>query len=342
MMPIRHPFETAPAEGAAIEVAPDILWIRLPLPMALDHVNVYALRDGDGWCIIDTGYHSKRGIALWETLLAGPLRGDPVTRVLLTHHHPDHVGNVGWFQTVQGADLWTTRTAWFYARMMTIDVQETWPKESLEFYLSAGMDKSIYDDRRAKRPFNFGDVVFPLPLGFQRIKDGDTLRIGDRDWLILTGDGHAPEQATLWCEADNLVISGDQILPRISPNVSVYPTEPMADPLAEWLTSCQKFRKLAHEDHFVLPGHKLPFTGLPTRMRQLEENHHSALERLVNALKTPRTAVGCFDILFKRTIGAPEYGLAMGEAIAHLNHLMFAGKVVREMNDQGAWLWRKK
>jgi len=339
MTPITFPFETPPAEGEAIEIADGILWMRLPLPMALDHVNVYAIRDGDGWCIVDTGYNSKRGIALWRDLMAGPLGGDPVTKVLLTHHHPDHVGLVGWFQSEIGAELITTRTAWMYSRMLTIDTQTKWPEETLAFYRGAGMDAELYAERAAGRPFNFSDMVYPMPLGFTRIQDGETIKIGHRNWTVRTGDGHSPEHATLWSQSDNVVIAGDQILPGISPNVGVYPTEPIGDPLSEWIASCEKFQDVATDDHFVLGGHKLPFKGLPTRLQQLIDNHHHALPRLIEHLKTPKTAVGCFDVLFKRKIGKGEYGLAMGESIAHLNHLLLAGKITREMNDQGEWLW---
>lgn len=342
MKSIKFPFETAPKEGKAIEIADGILWLRLPLPMALDHVNIYALRDGNGWCIIDTGYYSKGSIALWETILAGPLKGDPITRVFLTHHHPDHVGMVGWFQSVQGVELWTSRTTWLYSRMLTIDTQEVWPQESLDFYKGAGMDPDFYAQKSKERPFNFSDIVYPMPLGFRRVKDEEIIKIGSRDWTVRMGDGHSPEQATLWCDADNLVIAGDQILPGISSNIGVHPTEPMADPVSEWLASCEKFQKIAREEYLVLGGHKLPFTGLPTRMSQLIKNHHHALDRLELFLKEPKTAVDCFGVLFKRKIGAPEYGLAMAEAIAHVNHLYLKGKVTRQKNENGVWLWQIK
>lgn len=342
MQQITFPFETPPNEGDAIEIADGILWMRLPLPMKLDHVNVYALRENDGWCIVDTGYHSKRGIKLWQQLLAGPLKGDPIHRVLLTHHHPDHVGMVGWFQSELGAELVTTRTAWMYSRMLTVDTQDEWPAETLDFYRSAGMDEEIYNERANNRPFNFSDIVYPMPLGFTRIKDGDEIELGGRNWKVLTGDGHSPEHATLWSMDDNIVIAGDQILPGISPNVGVYPTEPLADPLAEWLYSCEKFKKIATNDHFVLGGHKLPFKGLPKRLDQLIDNHHAALQRLLTHLKRPSTAAGCFDVLYKRKIGGGEYGLALVEAIAHLNHLWLADKVTRTKDENGHWLYQSK
>ena len=339
---MRHPWEEPPAPGEAIEVAKGVLWMRLPLPMKLDHVNVYALDDGDSWTVIDTGFSSKKTRAIWEQLMAGPLAGKPVKRVVVTHHHPDHIGNAGWFQSEHGAELVATRTAWLFARMLTLDVQEVWPQETLDYYRSAGMDPEIYAKRVADRPFNFADVVYPMPLGFTRIQQGDVFRMGGRDWDVHMGNGHAPEHATFWSRDDNLVITGDQILSSISPNIGVYATEPMADPLADWLEACERLSLLAQPDHIALGGHKLPFTRLPLRMRQLIDNHHGALERLLDFLDQPKTAAECFSVLFKRTIGEGEYGLALVEAVAHVNHLYCIGKLDRSRRDDGAWLYQRK
>ena len=169
---IRYPWETPPAEGEAIEVASGILWMRLPLPMALDHVNVYALDEGESWTIVDTGFSSRRSRAIWDKLLAGPLGGKPVSRVIVTHHHPDHVGLAGWFQSEHGSTLWTTRTAWLFARMLQLDEQAVPRQETLDFYLSAGMDREIFGERKSERPFNFADVVYPMPLGVQTHQTG--------------------------------------------------------------------------------------------------------------------------------------------------------------------------
>lgn len=338
---IRAPFQTPPDEGDAIKVADGVLWMRLPLPMALDHVNVYALDDGESWTVIDTGIHSKRSIRIWEALLAGPLRAKPVRRVVVTHHHPDHIGMAGWFQSTQGAELKTTRTAWLFARMLQLDLQETPSAQTVAFWKSAGMPDDILEPRLSERPFNFADTVAPMPLGFTRISEGDTLRMGGRLWRTRIGHGHAPEHATFWCEDDTLVLGGDQLLPSISPNLGVYATEPEADPVAEWLESCRSFQEHARDNHFVLPGHKLPFTGLPKRLEQLIENHVGALARLEDALETPKTAVACFVPIFKREISGSAYGLALVEAMAHCLHLWHAGRVTRTLRDDGAWLWHK-
>ncbi len=337
-MTIRHPFGTPPEPGQAAEVAPGILWLRLPLPMALDHVNVYALADDDGWTLVDTGMNSKKTRALWEAVLAGPLAGKPVARVLLTHHHPDHVGLAGWFQD-RGAELLTTRTAWLYARMLTLDVQDRPGPQALQFYARAGMPAEMLAKRAADRPFNFADVVAPMPLGFTRVEEGQILRLAGRDWRVRLGQGHAPDHITLWSD-DGLVIGGDQMLPGISPNIGVYPTEPEADPLTDWITATDSFKPHAQDDHLVLPGHKLPFTGLPFRLTQMTENHHQALERLLEHLRQPQTAVGCYPALFRRAIGEAEYGLALVEAVAHLNCLLRRGLVSRSLGADGACLWQ--
>ena len=338
---IRYPIETPPDFGDAVEVAEGVLWLRLPLPMALDHVNVYALDDGDGWTLIDTGIGTKRGRDVMEAALAGPLLGKPVRRVLVTHHHPDHIGLAGWFRA-EGAELLTTRTAYLMARMLALDVQDRPVAEAMAFYQSAGASEAVLTQRATERPFNFADVIAPLPLGFTRIQAGDRLTLGGRNWIVRIGHGHAPEHATLWSEDDDLILGGDQLLPSISPNLGVYPTEPEADPVADWLASCVAFQPLAREEHHVLPGHKLPFVGLSTRLEQMIENHVSALDRLEAFLADPAAAGDCFLPIFKREIGAGEYGLALVEAVAHCQHLWHQGRAVRTRREDGAWVYAQK
>ena len=333
---IKTPFEAPPAEGEAIEVADGVLWMRLPLPMALDHVNVFAFDDPDGWTIVDTGFASKRSRAIWERLLAGPLGGKPVRRLIVTHHHPDHVGLAGWFLE-KGAELCMPRTGWLMARMLTLDVQEVPSPEAIAFYQRAGMDAEVLEQRRTDRPFNFADCVVPLPQGYTRLAEGGTIRFGGREWDIRMGNGHAPEHLTLWSQSGDMVIGGDQLLLSISPNLGVYPTEPDADPVREWINSCEKFQPFATNDQFVLGGHKLPYFGLPKRLEQMIANHHEALARLVDFLDAPKTAGQCFQPLFKRKIGSGEYGLALVEAVGHLNHLHQTGLATRHLNNEGAY-----
>ncbi len=337
---IDYPFQSPPDEGEGIEVAPGVIWLRLPLPMALDHVNVYALREADGWTVVDTGFDTRRARAIWQRLRSGPLQGLPVVRVIGTHHHPDHIGLAGWFMQTDGAELAMSRTAWLTARMLQLDIQDTPTAQALDFWRRAGMPADLLERRAAERPYNSADVVHPLPPGYTRLHEGEEMRIGGRRWRVAMGDGHAPRHVTLWSLDDDLVIGGDQLLPSISPNLGVYPNEPEADPVGEWLASCARMARLAEERHLVLPGHKLPFTGLPDRLRQLADNHHGALARIEDALaKAPRSAVGCFDILFKRRIAGMEFGLALVEAVAHINHLRRAGRIRAVGESDGAVLW---
>lgn len=337
---IRYPWPEPPEAGGVIEVAEGVLWIRLPLPMALDHVNIYALDEGDHWTIVDTGVKTKRAVELWEHILQHALGGKPVGRIVLTHYHPDHVGMVGWLMERFGAEHWTTRTTYAMARMLMLDVEETHSPQTLEFWRAAGVPEDIYAERLSERPFNLSDLSHMLPSGFVRLKQGDVFTSAGRIWDVHVGNGHAPEHLTLWSRYDNLVIAGDQILPSISPNIGVYPAEGAADPLEEWFESCARLAELAHHDHLVLGGHKLPFMGLPLRMHQLAENHHGALKRLMDHLQTPSVAADCFAPLFKRPITGGTYGLALAETVAHLNHLLHRGDVSRTAREDGAWLWQ--
>ena len=339
---LSYPWTEPPEHGEAVEVAEGVLWIRLPLPMALDHVNVYALDDGDSWTIVDTGVKSSRSIEIWESALKGPLRGRPVGRVILTHYHPDHVGMAGWLMERFGAELATSRTTWALARMLILDVEERPSPQSVAFWRAAGIAGEVIAAREADRPFNFADVCAPIPMGFTQIRQGDAIRAGGREWDVHFGDGHAPDHLTLWSRSDDLVLIGDQAISSISPNIGVYPSEPDADPLAEWLDSCRRLSTLAQEGHLALSGHKLPFRGLQARLLQIVDGHKKCLTRLCRHLRTPRTAVQCFVPLFGREIESDSsaYGMAVVEAVAHLNHLRAAGRAERALGDDGAWMWR--
>lgn len=338
---LRFPFAEPPGPGEALPVADGVLWIRLPLAIRPDHVNAYALDDGDGWTIVDTGLDTPAVRAAWERALAGPLAGRPVRRVIVTHHHPDHVGLAGWF-IARGAEIWTTRTAWLLARMLTLDVQDRPTSEMLAFWRASGMPPDMLAARAGTRPYNFADVVHPLPLGYRRLRQGDEITGGGRHWRVEIGHGHAPEQATLWGVGHDLVLAGDQVLPGITPNIGVHATEPEADPVGEWLASCRRLAALAHPGHFALPGHRKPFFGLDDRLDELAEHQEESLDRLQAFLgPAPRTATDCFEILFGRRIPDPIWGLALAEAVAHLNHLRATGRATRQPGPDGAWLWHR-
>lgn len=337
---LHHPWAEGPAEGAAVEVAPGVLWLRMPLPFRPDHVNLYALDDGNAWTLVDTGIDSRRSRAALARLLDGPLGGRPLTRVLATHHHPDHIGLAGWLMAARGAALLASRTAWLMARMLTLDVQERPLPETLAHWRAAGMDAAQLARRAGERPFNFADCVAPLPPGYVRLKEGDRLAAGGRLWEVATGEGHAPEHLTLWSLDDGLVIGGDQLLPGISANLSVYATEPDADPVGDWIASCRRLALRARDDQLVLPGHRLPYTGLPRRLARMVEEHEAALDRLRAHLAEPRTAVECFVPLFGREVEPEVYMPALGEAVAHLNHLLRRGEAVRRRRADGASLWQ--
>ena len=337
-LPLRFPWEDPPGRGEAIEVADGILWVRLPLPMRLDHVNVYVLDEGDHWTIVDTGMDLASAREVWAELLAGPMAGKPVGRVVITHHHPDHIGLLGWFAD-KDAEIWATRLGWTLGRMLQLDHNDVPPPEQLAFRRLAGMPEDMLAAFAKETPFNFSRCTAPIPLGYNVIAEGDTVRMGGRDWHVQFGHGHAPDHATFW--TDGIVLAGDQIIPGISSNVGVYPSEPEANPLDDWLQSCRKLREIVG-DELILPGHKLPFHGGAFRLTQLIENHEHALDRIMDALEHgPLTAAQVFTPVFKREIGGTQYGLALAESVAHMNYLHQAGRVTRILRD-GAWVYERE
>lgn len=337
---IRAPWPEPPAPGQAIEIAAGVLWMRIPVEMRPDHVNVYALDEPDGWTLVDTGLDTTACRAAWEALLSGVLHGRRIARVIVTHHHPDHIGLAGWFQTHHGAALWTTRTAWLYARMLQLDEQVRPSAQALDFWRGAGMDAEMLAARAGARPFNFSDVTAMLPIGYRRIAQGERITVGGRRWRVEIGHGHAPEQATLWGEGHDLVLTGDQVIAGITPNLGVHPTEPEADPVGDWMASCARLGAMARRDHVALPGHRLPFVGLAARLDALHRHQVEALMRLAAFLEVPRSATECFRTLYGREIGPEEYGLALAEAVGHLNHLHATGVARRDRRADGAWLWQ--
>lgn len=335
---LSYPFAEVPGPGEAVQVADGVLWMRLPLPMALDHINVWALRDGDGWAIVDTGLNFTAAREAWEPALACPLEGRPVTQVIGTHMHPDHIGLAGWLCERFDAPLRMSRLEYVTLRMLVADTGPP-PEAAARFYRACGWTEPQIDQWRGRFGM-FARSVSPPPPVYVRVQAGQTLEIGGQSWSLVGGDGHSPEHICLLREADGVFISGDQVLPKISSNVSVWPTEPDADPMHDWLTSLARLKREVSNDVLVLPSHGLPFEGLHARLDALIRGHEVALERLLRRLDEPRRAVDVFGSLFARPIGDGLLGMATGESLAHLNYLVRQGRAVRETDAEGVWRWR--
>jgi len=338
-----YPCGEPPAPGQAVEVAPGVLWLRMPLPFSLAAINLWAIRDGEGWTIVDSGIQTPETAAAWREALAGPLGGLPVNRVMVTHMHPDHVGMAGWLlRKFPGAALWMSKLEYLNCRVLVADTGREAPEDGVRFYRRAGWGEDAIEHYRT-RFGGFGKSTYKIPDSFKRLKDGDEIPIGEHRWRVVVGNGHSPEHACLYCPDLHLLISGDQVLPRISSNVSVFPTEPEADPLGDWLTSLARIRREVPDDVLVLPAHNEPFRGLHARLDDLIRGHEVGLERLRRSLRDRRCrAIDVFGALFARRIDNDKHllGMATGESLAHLNYLVARGEAVVETDEQGVNWYR--
>jgi glyoxylase-like metal-dependent hydrolase (beta-lactamase superfamily II) len=326
---LRYPYgQWAPEPGTLKEVAPGIFWLRMPLPFSLNHINLYILDEGDGWTLVDTGLNTAEVKAHWQTLFAGPLAHKPVKRILVTHYHPDHIGLAGWLCQEQHTALWMARTEYLFAQYLCLDVRDQPPGEVVRFYKRAGWSAQALERLQARGWGLFSKAVAPLPASFHRLQEGDRLIIQGHSWDILVGRGHSPEHLCLYSAHAGVLIAGDQLLPRITSNVSVYPIEPSNNPLQDWLSSLERIKQL-DDRLLVLPAHNEPFYNLRARCDQLATDHHEKLERLAAFCTSPKSAVDAFEILFKRAIGADEMMMATGESLAHLHYLEVAGRTER-------------
>jgi glyoxylase-like metal-dependent hydrolase (beta-lactamase superfamily II) len=328
---ITTPFPEPPAPGDVREIAPGILWLRFALPFLLNHVNIYLIEDDGGWAAFDTGLGDDATRAAWDTIFAGPLHGQRLTRVICSHYHPDHVGLVGWLTKRFACPLWMPRTEILTVRVLENREMAANPK----FYNERGLDTDA-GGRVAGDGHGYLRMVTGLPLDFQRLQANQSLRIGGRDFTVHTGGGHAPEQAMLHCPSDGLFLSADQVLVRISPNISVQAMEPQANPLGEYLASLTALSHTIPPEVLVLPGHQLPFTGLPTRAAELANHHATRCALLADACRTePRAAADLLSVMFKRQLDAHQTGFAFGEVLAHINYMLARGELTQARHPDG-------
>jgi glyoxylase-like metal-dependent hydrolase (beta-lactamase superfamily II) len=336
-----YPFAEFPPERGAVEVADGIFWLSTPLPFpGLRQINLWLLRDGDGWTMVDCGYGTDEVLGIIEDIWAATLGGRPITRLVVTHFHPDHIGNCAEIAARWGVVPMMTQGEWFSANLALLEQHTGSVARRVAFYREHGLDEARCDFF-AKGAVSYAAGV-RLPLTYRRIRDGDALEIDGHRWTVITGEGHSPEHAALYCEARRILISGDQILPTITTNVSAWPTEPDGDPLALFLGSCRRFQAILDPASLVLPSHRRPFRNVRRRLLELARHHDERLALVLSATKDETNAAELIDVLFPRALDGHQMGFAMGEAIAHLNHLVALGRMERRRDGSGIYRYRKR
>jgi glyoxylase-like metal-dependent hydrolase (beta-lactamase superfamily II) len=343
--------DALPAPGELMTLRPGLHWLRMPLPFALNHINLWALDDalGDenenaapGWTVVDAGIASPELRKHWQTLWEGPLASKPLQRMLVTHMHPDHVGNAQWlisnFSSPGGeARLWMSLGDHFAAIVAQHSTTGYGGERAAAFFSSHGLTKPDDLEKIRTRGDYYARLVPELPQAYARLMDGMTVHIGQRDWRCIAGFGHSPEHMALHCDADRLLISGDMLLPRISTNVSVLDVEPEADSLGLFLRSIDRFLDLP-ANTLALPSHGLPFMGIHDRVRALHAHHQDRLAEVLEACRAqPQSAADLLPVLFRRPLDIHQTTFAMGESVAHVNHLWLQGRLKRRRHDDGVW-----
>lgn len=324
---MHRPFPDAPAPGTAIPVAPGVLWMRLPLPFRLDHVNVYALDDGRGWALIDAGIGDATTREAWERLLGGPLAGRPVTRLIVTHMHPDHIGAAGWLGERLGLPLEISESEYLLAHMILSEPAALAAEPYRGHFVANGLSPEVIEGVLT-RGHDYLRMLTGLPKTYRRLIAGEQVVLGERRFAVHTGGGHASEMIMLHEAAEGLFLSADQVLPRMTPNVSVHARDPDGDPLGIFLRSLRSVRAGVPDSVLVLPGHDLPFTGLHARIDALIEHHEARCAEIVAACRVrPHSAAELIPVVFPRALDAHQTGFAFGEILAHVNYLRRRGRL---------------
>ena len=338
--PLRFPHAEAPPFGEPIAVAPGVLWMRLPLPFRLNHVNVYLIEDGDGLALVDAGIDNEETRAIWRRVFDGPLKGRRLTRVIATHFHPDHIGLAGCLCELQGVKLYASLSEYLETLCLLLDANGRTGEPYLSFYRANGLS-SLEADTLLSRGLAYLGMVAPPPRTFRRIVDGEMLDIGGRAFRVITGAGHSPEQALLHCAADNFILCADQVLPRISPNVSVEASDPDGDPLGLYLKSLTALKATLPADVLALPGHHLPFFGWGARIDELVAHHEARCAAGLEACRrAPHSVFDLVPVFFERASEDPhQLSFAFGEALAHVNCLVRRGQL-EGVVDNGRTLFR--
>ena len=324
---LQYPFAQTPPPGETMMVAPGVHWLRMPLPFALDHINLWLLEDAGKWTIVDCGYGNDATRSLWKQLIETRIRAVGVARVIATHHHPDHVGNAGWLTQQFGAPLWISLGEYLSAHAICDGKAGQGREHMAALYRRNGLDEA-HMPGIMKGSDRYRNSVPDFPLSYRRICDGDSILIGSNSWRVIMGYGHAPEHAALYCETLGILISGDMVLPRISTNVSVPASQPEANPLCLFLESLSRYAALPAQT-LVLPSHGLPFRGMRERIEQLAEHHRLRLAELLEACAEPKCAAEVLGVLFRRPLDSHQMLFAMGEAMAHLHYLYEDGALHR-------------
>lgn len=325
---LQYPHPVSPAPGELLAIAPGILWTRIPLPFRLDHVNVYLIEDDGGWAVVDTGIADDRTREVWRSLLSGPLAGKRLTKLIVTHFHPDHIGLAGWLCEEYGLALLTSQTTYLGCINISLSPGALEAKPYRDFYLTHGMSDETAS-LVSTQGHNYLRMVAPLPLTFTRLVAGDVLTLGGRKFDVLSGDGHAPEQIMLYCADDNVFLAADQLLAKITPNVSVWAIEPEGDPLGLYLRSLKAIEQRISPDALVLPGHQLPFCGLHLRCREIAAHHEERCALVLEACRDqPRSVADIVPVMFTRKLDPHQMSFAFSEAHAHVNRMLKRGDLV--------------